>query len=401
MYDGSAVLKLGSNNEGDWPVLNDNNLLIWLEDTVNGNEVYSYDGSRTLKVLTKDLISSPDMNDSGHITWVGANEDILLDFGVYYYDGSTTTRISSNAAALSFPVINNSGHIAWFYNDTMYYYDGSNVTALTYEGGNNDPEPVPIADAGPDKKVVQGSVIMLDGSGSYDHDDAIAFYEWVQTSGPDVLLSNSYSVTAEFTAPSVGLEGAVLTFELKVTNSEGETNIATCSINISGTIQAQTLELKKGWNLVSMWQEPDKNKVENIMASSEGGYKSVWSYDGSNWKVYDPANPDFSDLSNMEYRSGYWLNMDLDSTLVVSGKILEEAIELNAGWNLVGFNSSTEKKISDSMHSVEGKYISVWAYSNGNWLVYDPANPDFSDLNNMVPGFGYWINVSEACVWEQ
>ena len=31
--------------------------------------------------------------------------------------------------------------------------------------------------------------------------------------------------------------------------------------------------------------------------------------------------------------------------------------------------------------------------------VYDPDNPGFSDLPTMEPGYGYWINTTEACMW--
>jgi len=49
--------------------------------------------------------------------------------------------------------------------------------------------------------------------------------------------------------------------------------------------------------------------------------------------------------------------------------------------------------------SIGGKYISVWAFVNGAWKVYDPNNPGFSDLTTMEPDYGYWINASEASIW--
>jgi hypothetical protein len=61
--------------------------------------------------------------------------------------------------------------------------------------------------------------------------------------------------------------------------------------------------------------------------------------------------------------------------------------------------TSTSQAVDVALASIEGKYISVWAYMDGGWKVYDPENPGFSDLTTMEPGYGYWINASEACTW--
>ncbi len=53
----------------------------------------------------------------------------------------------------------------------------------------------------------------------------------------------------------------------------------------------------------------------------------------------------------------------------------------------------------NSPASIAGKYISVWAYINGQWKSYDPDQPFFSDWTTMTPGGGYWIKTSEACTW--
>ncbi len=98
----------------------------------------------------------------------------------------------------------------------------------------------------------------------------------------------------------------------------------------------------------------------------------------------------------MEAGRGYWINMTESATLTVSGSTPSNSIELANGWNLVGYNSSTSQSVSDALESIEGKYVSVWAYVNGTWKVYDPANPGFIDLSTMEPGYGYWINVTEA-----
>jgi hypothetical protein len=83
-----------------------------------------------------------------------------------------------------------------------------------------DPEGTPQspkADAGPDQKVNTGDIVMLDASGSWDPDGGDLSYSWVQTAGPDIILSDAESARPAFTAPYTGL-----TLAFKVTVSDGE-----------------------------------------------------------------------------------------------------------------------------------------------------------------------------------
>ena len=74
--------------------------------------------------------------------------------------------------------------------------------------------------------------------------------------------------------------------------------------------------------------------------------------------------------------------------------------DLVNGSNLVGYSSVNSWDTPDAVSSIEGQCVAVWAFIEGSWKVYDPANPGFSDLTTMAPGYGYWIDVSEACVWD-
>ena len=154
-----------------------------------------------------------------------------------------------------------------------------------------------------------------------------------------------------------------------------------------------------GWNLISLPQQPSDTAIEIFLGSISCKYASVWGFQNGTWLVYDPANPDFSDLSNMEAGWGYWLNMTEPATLSVTGATPSQSMNLITGWNLVGYNSSEAIAIADALSSITGNVVSVWAYMNDAWLVYDPANPDFSDLSAMTPGYGYWINTNGACTW--
>lgn len=84
--------------------------------------------------------------------------------------------------------------------------------------GDNKP---PKAGAGSDKSVKEGTTVTLDGSRSSDPDDGITSYSWRQIGGPSVTLVNPSAVKTTFEAPSVGTDGATLTFKLTVVDSGG------------------------------------------------------------------------------------------------------------------------------------------------------------------------------------
>jgi hypothetical protein len=74
----------------------------------------------------------------------------------------------------------------------------------------------PVADAGADQTVQEGSPVTLGDQASYDPDGEALTYSWAQAAGPPVALSNSATTQPSFTAPFVGSAGTMLTFQLTV-----------------------------------------------------------------------------------------------------------------------------------------------------------------------------------------
>jgi hypothetical protein len=78
----------------------------------------------------------------------------------------------------------------------------------------------PIANAGPSQLVTEGSLVTLNGAGSFATTSGatIVSYSWVQVSGVAVSLNGANTVTPTFTAPTVN---GTLVFSLTVTDSNG------------------------------------------------------------------------------------------------------------------------------------------------------------------------------------
>ena len=106
----------------------------------------------------------------------------------------------------------------------------SNATAVVNVNWVNDP---PVADAGTVQTVAEGVLVTLDGSNSNDPDNNIVSYQWIQTAGPVVALSDPTAVKPTFTSPTIESGGVALTFDLTITYGLGLAAIDTAIVNVS------------------------------------------------------------------------------------------------------------------------------------------------------------------------
>jgi parallel beta-helix repeat protein len=84
------------------------------------------------------------------------------------------------------------------------------------------------------------------------------------------------------------------------------------------------------------------------------------------------------------------------SLFVLVTKDLNINIDLNSGWNLISLNvDPSNTAIGEVLAAVSASCNSVWAFANG-WKAYYPAFPEYSDLDNMETGWGYWLNMNTA-----
>ncbi len=94
----------------------------------------------------------------------------------------------------------------------------------------NNVNRAPVADAGADQTVTEGSAVTLDGTGSSDPDAGSTLsYVWTQTAGPAVTLSGASTAQPTFTAPDVS-SSTTLTFQLTV--SDGSLS-STDTVNVT------------------------------------------------------------------------------------------------------------------------------------------------------------------------
>lgn len=90
----------------------------------------------------------------------------------------------------------------------------------------------PVADAGADQTVGEGSLVTLDGSGSTDPDGDAMTYAWTLRagySGPEVTLDDAHSVTPTFGT----VDDGVYTFEVTVSDDDGVTDTDEVQVTVT------------------------------------------------------------------------------------------------------------------------------------------------------------------------
>jgi hypothetical protein len=129
--------------------------------------------------------------------------------------------VSRGGAVLTFELVVTNGQLT----------SDPDTVDITVKNVNN----APVADAGVSQAVKEESVVVLDGTHSFDPDSDNLIYRWVQISGPPVALSDPMVIQPFFMAPLVGPLGEELIFQLTVDDGEAsdmsETRVTVEHIN--------------------------------------------------------------------------------------------------------------------------------------------------------------------------
>jgi hypothetical protein len=165
----------------------------------------------------------------------------------------------------------------------------------------------------------------------------------------------------------------------------------------TNNIDAIELTLKSGWNLISVPELSENIPVEEAFGPIIKSIINISAYENKTWNVYQPDSK-YNTLTEIKSWQGLWVNMRSEAILTFI-HCKDSQINLKYGWNLVSFNSYKAMNVSNAITLISQEVESIWSYQKGKWMVYDPMNPDLSDLTILEPGPGYWINVKNSCIW--
>ncbi len=155
----------------------------------------------------------------------------------------------------------------------------------------------------------------------------------------------------------------------------------------------QTIELKRGWNIISFYVQPENMSLVNIfqelierqevhLIKDELGDFILPSYD-------------FDGIGDMSIFEGYHVKVWRDTTLTVRGTIVELpiAVPLDEGWNIMGFPRQAEAPARELIESSLGDIEYMLKDEDGNF-----NNPEWQyyRIDTLRPGEGYQIRLSRA-----
>ena len=156
---------------------------------------------------------------------------ILLAFGVFVYISWTNTEWISVAFAQVVPSVQSqsASEPALTNNNASSPFS---LPSIKLDNSNAIAKMGPVAVAGPDQIVNEGSTVTLNGTQSTDPNGIILSYSWRQIpTNHFITLSGADTPIWSFTAPRISTD-TTLTFELMVTDNNGLTNSSTVNILI-------------------------------------------------------------------------------------------------------------------------------------------------------------------------
>ncbi len=156
---------------------------------------------------------------------------------------------------------------------------------------------------------------------------------------------------------------------------------------INGLLSNPTYDLSSGWNLISFTGLPENNGITSIFSELMDNVIQI----KNATQAFIPGFPG-NTLSELCVGSGYWLDMTEADVLEVGGQHTNNPIELNIGWNLIGYNLLTPQPIESVLSGILQHVIEVKGVDG----LFTPENP-LNTLTILEPKKGYWINVDTNC----
>ena len=224
--------------------------------------------------------------------------------------------------------------------------------------------------------------------GNYTFEDAT----WWSFKGTLMILFNS----TKYAGKVAKVEISAVDYAI----NEGSNSTATYITIDPGQPYFYPIELKKGYNLVSLPLIPESESatvVKSWLLSGSGAIRLIYSYDpNTGWVL----NPD-----TITHGEGYWFYMEDYGVLLVRGTTTAAPVppavppsySLVKGWNFVGYTSVQQRNATEYFASLESGSYYRWIYiynpTTQRWELVDIiTGKDAADADRKLkPGEAFWI----------
>jgi len=205
----------------------------------------------------------------------------------------------------------------------------------------------------------------------YVSDNGSPFTLWIQG-------ANSTHTTDTFTGNANHTYSFYSIARDNVGNVEGAPIEADAITTIVDVAQEIELNLKAGWNMVSVPVIPDNNSMSTVFP----GVAAVF--------TWNPVSRSYIVPSTIEPDTGYWVAVVSDTTVNIQGSpVTNWTTDITAGWNMTG-SVITSASIADPNDNPDSS-VQPFAY----W--WDPTLVTYILTTDIESGKGYWVASVQNC----
>ncbi len=201
------------------------------------------------------------------------------------------------------------------------------------------------------------------------------------------LQNGVYNVT--YTPNSPLEEGRNITCSILAEDIYG--NSMNCSWGFT-VLYERNRSLHPGWNLITLRWDDKPISITDVLS---GNWSRAMIYVNGTWHTYDrnmerKFNIDFVPVNSTE---GIWLYIPQKENLTFYYLDTPNStrVHLHRGWNLVGYPSLNDSKVSDALSGVPWEELET---SDATGKLYHLGPSDY-----LIAGKAYWIYVTDDCIW--
>jgi hypothetical protein len=156
----------------------------------------------------------------------------------------------------------------------------------------------------------------------------------------------------------------------------------------------QSISLVEGWNLVSLYAQPDDMKPSTVFSGHFDVIEEMRTLQG----VFNTSWPEFLNMiQQLNLADSYWIksNTARSGITVTGAPPTSTDISLGQGWNLIGFPSVGSQETAAVFQSLADNNAIERVIGTSEFYWFD-SNAVFNDLSSLKPGDGYWVKMHSA-----
>jgi len=219
--------------------------------------------------------------------------------------------------------------------------------------------------------------------------------DWMQIEPTAGVIEAGETQEFTVTLDAAGLPAEMFRGEFVVTHDGvgGETSIPITLSVVEGPVHTSlTLDMDRGWNLVSIYLTPDNPEFPGVVQPIIDNGSLIMVKDGGG--NFMNVEYEFSNLDPWDVAQGYYVKMDEASELAIEGVtvVSDEPIALDQGWANIAYFMRSPINAMVALSSIV-EVLDIAKDGTGNF--YSPEW-NFNGIGNMMPLKGYQVKTTEA-----